>query len=152
MYKVLSPLWYVLKLLYEFVHNDFNYKFNHFHFLTIQQKFKNEESTDSSVQQTGVAMLLVYAEMSDGQNVLIYCNNAKNSWRSFRPLRLKFLKETTATNLQEGEKLVGEMDKLAAKPYLPPAYPKVEVHFHGYLTMIDGKVTMEKIYQLKTNS
>ena len=88
-------------------------------------------------------MLLVYAEMSDGQNVLIYCNNAKNSWRSFRPLRLKFLKETTATNLQEGEKLVGEMDKLAEKPYLPPAFPKVEVHFHGYLTMIDGKVTMK---------
>ena len=57
-------------------------------------------------------------------------------------MRLKFLNETSATNLQEGEKLVGEMDKLAEKPYLPPAYPKVEVHFHGHLTMIDGKVTM----------
>ena len=88
-------------------------------------------------------MLLVYAEMSDGKNVLIYVNDAKNSWRSFRPLRLKFLKETSATNLQEGHKLVAEMDKLAEKPYLPPAFPKVEVHFHGYLTMIDGKVTMK---------
>ena len=88
-------------------------------------------------------MLLVYAEMADGKNVLIYCNNAKNSWRSFRPLRLKFLKETTATNLEEGEKLVEEMDQLKAKPYFPPAFPKVEVHFHGYLTMIDGKVTMK---------
>ena len=58
-------------------------------------------------------------------------------------MRLKFLKETTATNLEEGEKLVEEMDQLKAKPYLPPAYPKVEVHFHGYLTMIDGKVTMK---------
>ena len=88
-------------------------------------------------------MLLVYAEMADGKNVLIYVNDAKNSWRSFRPLRLKFLKETSATNLQEGHKLVTEMDKLAEKPYLPPAFPKVEVHFHGYLTMIDGKVTMK---------
>ena len=88
-------------------------------------------------------MLLVYAEMCDGKNVLIYVNDAKNSWRSFRPLRLKFLKETTASNLMEGHKLVEEMDKLAASPYKPPAYPNVEVHFHGHLTMIDGKVTMK---------
>ena len=85
-------------------------------------------------------MLLVYAEMSDGKKVLVYMNDAKNSWRSFRPLRLKFLKETTATNLQEGEDLVEEMDALAAKPYLPQNFPNIEVHFHGHLTMIDGKV------------
>ena len=96
-------------------------------------------------------MLLVYAEMSDGKNVLIYVNDAKNSWRSFRPLRLKFLKETTATNLEEGEKLVKEMDELAATPYLPPAFPKVEVHFHGHLTMIDGKVTMKFIFFIFVN-
>ena len=86
-------------------------------------------------------MLMVYAEMSDGKKVLIYVNDAKNSWRSFRPIRLKFLKETTATNLQEGEDLVEEMDELAAKPYLPQNFPNLEVHFHGHLTMIYGKVS-----------
>ena len=85
-------------------------------------------------------MLLVYAEMDDGTKVPIYINNAKNSWRSFRPLKLKFLKETTATNLEEGESLIKEMDELAAKPYSPKEWPKLEVHFHGHLTMIDGKV------------
>ena len=82
-------------------------------------------------------MLLVYVEMADGCNIPIYMNDAKNSWRSFRPLKLKFLKETTATNLEEGESLVEEMDELAASPYLPKNFPTLEVHFRGYLTMID---------------
>ena len=112
-----------------------------------------EGVTDATVQQTGVAMLLVYAEMDDGTKIPIYINNARNSWRSFRPLKLKFLKETAATNLEEGEDLIEEMDELAAQPYLPEAYPKLEVHFHGHLTMIDGKVCILVIYSVpKINS
>ena len=84
---------------------------------------------------------MVMAEMHDGSSYPIYANSARNSSRSFRPTRLVFQKETTQTNEEEGRRLAEEMDELRLEPYLPQKFPNLQVEFHGYLTMIDGKVS-----------
>ena len=98
---------------------------------------------DSSLQQSEIVMLLIEAIMHDGARVPIYFNQAYNSEKSVRPLQLVFQKETTQTNIDEGERMKKVMNELRNDPYFPTKFPNLQVNFRGYLTMIDGKVTFE---------
>ena len=92
------------------------------------------------MQQTGIVELMICAVTKDNERVPLYVNEARNSSRSFRPIHLKFQKESTQTNIDEGCRLEIEMDDLLQNPYRPPDFPHLEIHFIGFLTMIDGKV------------
>ena len=98
---------------------------------------------DSSLQQSEIVMLLIEAIMHDGARVPIYFNQAHNSEKSVRPIQLVFQKETTQTNIDEGERMKKVMNELRNDPYFPTKFPNLQVNFRGYLTMIDGKVTFE---------
>ena len=87
-----------------------------------------------------MSMLMIEAIMENGARVPIYVNEARNSEKSIRPLAMVFQKETTETNLEEGNRLKKEIADLKATPYFPEKFPHIEIHFRGYLTMIDGKV------------
>ena len=96
---------------------------------------------DSSLQQTEMSMLMIEAVMENGARIPIYVNEARNSEKSIRPLQMVFQKETTETNKEEGDRLTKEIADLRATPYTPEKFPNVEIHFRGYITMIDGKVS-----------
>ena len=64
---------------------------------------------DSSLQQSEIVMLLIEAIMHDGARVPIYFNQALNSEKSVRPIQLVFQKETTQTNIDEGERMKKEV-------------------------------------------
>ena len=83
---------------------------------------------------------MVCAVTKDNVKVPVYVNEAMNSSRSFRPIHLKFQKESTQTNIEEGARVEAAMDELRANLYFPPDFPHLEVNFIGFLTMIDGKV------------
>ena len=100
------------------------------------------------MQQTGIVELMVCAVTKDNKRVPIYVNEAMNSSRSFRPIRLKFQKESTQTNIEEGARVEAEMDELRQNPYFPPDFPHLEVKFIGFLTMIDGKVSISNAYSV----
>ena len=108
--------------------------------MKLQQKFKKEDGSDKSLQQTGVVELMICAVMKDGTKVPLFCNEARNGYRSVRPIHYKFQKETTETNVREGARLEKEMNELLNDPYEPDDFPNVEVNFIGFITMIDGKV------------
>ena len=110
-------------------------------FELLQQKFKKQDASDKSLQQSGVVELMICAVMKDGTKVPLFCNEARNSYRSVRPIHYKFQKETTDTNTREGARLENEMNELLNNPYEPDDFPNVEVNFVGFLTMIDGKVS-----------
>ena len=84
---------------------------------------------------------MVCAVTKDNVKVPVYVNEAMNSSRSFRPIHLKFQKESTETNIEEGARLEAEMDELRENTFFPPDFPHLEVKFVGFLTMIDGKVS-----------
>ena len=109
--------------------------------IILQQKFKNQDASDKSLQQSGVVELMICAEMKDGTKVPLFCNEARNSYRSVRPIHYKFQKETSETNAREGGRLENEMNELLNTPYEPDDFPNIEVNFVGFLTMIDGKVS-----------
>ena len=84
---------------------------------------------------------MVCAVTKDNERVPIYVNEARNSYRSFRPIHLKFQKESTQTNIEEGARLEAEMNELLQNPYISDDFPHLKVKFIGFLTMIDGKVS-----------
>ena len=108
--------------------------------MKLQQKFQKEDGSDKSLQQTGVVELMICAIMKDGTKVPLFCNEARNSYRSVRPIHYKFQKESTETNVKEGARLEKEMNDLLNDPYEPDDFPNIEVNFIGFITMIDGKV------------
>ena len=111
----------------------------------MQQKFKKQDASDKSLQQSGVVELMICAVMKDGTKVPLFCNEARNSYRSVRPIHYKFQKETSETNAREGGRLENEMNELLNTPYEPEDFPNVEVNFIGFLTMIDGKLSFFKL-------
>ena len=114
--------------------------FNQYLIPNLQQNFKDSTTNDASLMQTEAVVLLIEAFLHDGSRVPLYCNEARNSEQSTRPLQMVFEKETTATNEAEGERLMKEMNDLQASPYIPKSFPNLSVKFKGFMTMVDGKV------------
>ena len=113
--------------------------------LNLQQNFKDSTANDASLMQTEAVVLLIEAILHDGSRVPLYCNEARNSEQSARPLQMVFEKETTATNEAEGKRLMKEMNDLQATPYIPKKFPNLSIKFKGYLTMVDGKVVFDDL-------
>ena len=84
---------------------------------------------------------MVCAVTKNNERIPVYVNEARNSYRSFRPIHLKFQKESTQTNIEEGARLEAEMNELLQNPYISDDFPHLKVKFIGFLTMIDGKVS-----------
>jgi len=71
-------------------------------------------------------------------NVILYKNDSPNSAASCRPIRVAYERESRESIQQESTRLI--QDEASLKPFAYSLDPPVNVHYKGFLTMIDGKV------------
>lgn len=96
----------------------------------------NEKCDDNLFLFSLVPLKLVESKNNSGVISVLWENQKPSSTRYCRPIQFLFEKETACNTKNEVSKIKKEINEL--KPFDGPN--SVQIHFHFYLTMVDGKI------------
>lgn len=105
-----------------------------------KQAFEDQGENESSIFATTFVPLRIYHQSTQNDKVLLWTNIAAQSYRSCRPLRIIYKKESKELILSEKDRVNQEIDHLTPFYYKLPSGQQINATCNLYLAAIDGKV------------